>query len=59
MIKAIVFDIGGVLIGLDLGRCINAFREDLGFDQITALLDPCHRTLATRRAFTEIWKKAR
>ncbi|MBE6253028.1 MAG: HAD family phosphatase [Bacteroidales bacterium] len=43
MIKAIVFDIGGVLIGLDLGRCISAFREDLGFDQITALLDPCHQ----------------
>lgn len=43
MIKAIVFDIGGVLIGLDMGRCIRAFREILGFERITELLDPYHQ----------------
>lgn len=43
MIKAIVFDIGGVLIGLDLGRCIHAFQEILGYDRITSLLDPYHQ----------------
>lgn len=43
MVKAILLDIGGVLIGLDLGRCIGAFKETLGFDRITELLDPCHQ----------------
>lgn len=43
MVKAIVFDIGGVLIGLDLGRCIQAFREILGYERITQLLDPYHQ----------------
>jgi len=43
MAKAIVFDIGGVLIDLDMGRCIHAFQEDLGFLRITELLDPCHQ----------------
>ena len=35
MVKAIVFDIGGVLVDLDLNRCIRAFREILGFERIT------------------------
>ena len=43
MIKAIVFDIGGVLIGLDLGRCIQAFQDILGYYRITELLDPYHQ----------------
>lgn len=43
MAKAIVFDVGGVLIGLDMGRCIRAFQERLGFLRITELLDPCHQ----------------
>lgn len=43
MIKAIVFDIGGVLIGLNLDRCIRTFKEVLGFDRITELLDPYHQ----------------
>ncbi len=43
MPKAIVFDIGGVLIGLDLQRCINAFINNLGFEPITQLLDPYHQ----------------
>lgn len=43
MVKALVFDIGGVLIGLDTKRCIKAFEEGLGFSRITELLDPCHQ----------------
>lgn len=43
MTKAIVFDIGGVLIGLNLERCIRAFRDLLGFERITQLLDPYHQ----------------
>lgn len=43
MIKAIVFDIGGVLIGLNLGRCIQTFRDRLGYGRITELLDPYHQ----------------
>ena len=43
MVKAIVFDIGGVLVDLDLDRCIRAFREILGFDRITEILDPSHQ----------------
>ena len=43
MVKAIVFDIGGVLVDLDLDRCIRAFREILGFERITELLDASHQ----------------
>jgi putative hydrolase of the HAD superfamily len=43
MAKAIVFDIGGVLIELDPGRCIEAFQTILGFERITKILDPCHQ----------------
>lgn len=43
MVKAIVFDIGGVLVDLDLNRCIRAFREILGFERITELLDASHQ----------------
>ena len=43
MANAIVFDIGGVLIDLDVQACVRAFLEDLGFRRITELLDPCHQ----------------
>ena len=64
MVKAVVFDIGGVLIGLDLDRCIRAFRENLGYERITELLDPCHQKgiygdmeagLITGRMWTAPW----
>jgi len=43
MTKAVVFDIGGVLIDLDMEACIGTFKRVLGFDRITELLDPCHQ----------------
>ena len=29
-IKNIIFDLGGVLVGLDPKRCIEAFRKEIG-----------------------------
>ena len=43
MIKAIVFDLGGVLFDLDTDACIRAFREGLGFEKIVEILDKCHQ----------------
>ena len=41
--KAIIFDMGGVLIDLDVKACIEAFINDLGFLGIDDLLDACHQ----------------
>lgn len=41
--KAIIFDMGGVLVDLDMDACRRAFKDDLGFDEIERLLDPCHQ----------------
>lgn len=43
MIKAVVFDAGGVLVDLNLDDCRNAFKSVLGFEKIDILLDPCHQ----------------
>lgn len=43
MIKAILFDAGGVILDLDLDSCRNAFKTVLGYDRIDQLLDPCHQ----------------
>ena len=40
--KAIIFDMGGVLVDLDLEACKNAYKE-LGFHEIDQVLDPCHQ----------------
>ena len=37
-IKAIIFDMGGVLVDLDLPACIRAFRDGLGFRRIDEIL---------------------
>lgn len=41
--KAVIFDMGGVLVDLDMDGCRNAFKELLGFYRIDELLDPCHQ----------------
>ena len=41
--KAIIFDMGGVLLDLDIERCKSAFKENLEFMEIDTLLDPCHQ----------------
>lgn len=43
MIKAIIFDMGGVLVDLDVEGCKAAFKKNLGFEKIDELLDPCHQ----------------
>ena len=43
MIKAVIFDLGGVLIGLDKARCIRAFKELAGFERIEEFLDTSHQ----------------
>lgn len=43
MIHSIIFDIGGVLIDLDLPRCRKEFLERLEFNGIDELLDACHQ----------------
>ena len=43
MIKAIVFDMGGVLVDLDMQACIRAFKERAGFSDIEDILDCCHQ----------------
>lgn len=41
--KAIIFDFGGVLIDLDIEDCKAAFRNNLGYEKIDDILDPCHQ----------------
>lgn len=43
MIKAIIFDLGGVLVDLDYDACVKKFKELLGFDRITEILDKSHQ----------------
>ncbi len=42
-IKAIIFDMGGVLVDLDIEACKNAFKTLLGYHRIDELVDPCHQ----------------
>jgi len=43
MIKAIFFDMGGVLLPLHLDRCVEAYRSIAGFKDIGEYLDPYHQ----------------
>lgn len=42
-IKALIFDMGGVLVDLDIEGCKNAFKSLLGYEKIDELIDPCHQ----------------
>ena len=42
-IKAIIFDMGGVIVDLDIEDCKRAFKEYLGYYKIDELIDPCHQ----------------
>ncbi|MCQ2172830.1 MAG: HAD family phosphatase [Bacteroidales bacterium] len=43
MIKAVVFDMGGVLLNLDFDKCIKEFQERAGFMDIAGYLDTYHQ----------------
>ena len=40
-IRNVVFDLGGVLVDLDIDRCKAAFRS-LGMEAVAQLIDPCY-----------------
>lgn len=42
-IKAIIFDMGGVIVDLDIEDCKRAFKEYLGYYKIDEIIDPCHQ----------------
>ena len=42
-IKAVFFDMGGVLLPLFPEKCMDAYRELAGFTDIEKYLDPCHQ----------------
>lgn len=42
-IKALIFDMGGVLVDLDIEDCKNAFKEYLGYYNIDNIIDACHQ----------------
>lgn len=41
--KALIFDMGGVLVDLDIEDCKRAFKEYLGYYKIDEIIDPCHQ----------------
>lgn len=43
MIKAIVFDLGGVLLDLDLEACWRSCRENLGFEKVNEIVGASHQ----------------
>ena len=43
MIKAIIFDMGGVLVDLDIEDCKKVFKEALGYNDIDQIIDACHQ----------------
>ena len=43
MNKALIFDMGGVLVDLDVQACKDAFKQGLGYMRIDSLIDACHQ----------------
>ncbi len=42
-VKALIFDMGGVLVDLDIEDCKRAFKEYLGYEEIDNIIDACHQ----------------
>ena len=53
MIKAVIFDMGGVLVDLDMEACKQAFKDDLGFHVTVAEIEQIESDLAAYRASTK------
>lgn len=43
MRKSVIFDMGGVLVDLDVEACKAAFREGLGYTHADTIIDACHQ----------------
>ena len=43
MIKTLIFDMGGVLVDLDLDACRQDFINNLEYKEIDSILDACHQ----------------
>lgn len=41
--EAIIFDMGGVLVDLDIEDCKETFKRDLGYHKIDEIIDACHQ----------------
>jgi len=41
--KILIFDMGGVLVDLDIEDCKRAFKDYLGYDEIDSIIDACHQ----------------
>lgn len=42
-VKALIFDMGGVLVDLDIEGCKRAFKEYVGYHEIDNIIDACHQ----------------
>jgi len=43
MNKAVIFDMGGVIVDLDIEGCKTAFKRILDYQKIDEIIDPCHQ----------------
>lgn len=43
MNRAVIFDMGGVLVDLDIEGCKTAFKRILDYQKIDEIIDPCHQ----------------
>ena len=41
--KAIIFDMGGVLVDLDVEAAKQAFKDSLNYTEIDNIIDACHQ----------------
>ena len=41
-VRAVMFDMGGVIVDLDMNRCLDAFYTRAGFMTIRDIIDTCH-----------------